>query len=79
MKRIALEHIAELEYKTHELRAMTETLRHLADHCYGDDRPEYPILEELAEANEIDTAPAGSPRLGRSGIHPLREKRNARR
>lgn len=79
VKRIALEHIAELEYKTQELRAMTETLRHLADHCHGDDRPECPILEELAEAIGIDSAAAGLPRLGRSGVHFLHEKRKARR
>jgi Cu(I)-responsive transcriptional regulator len=48
VKRIALAHVAALEAKADELRAMSRTLRHLAAHCHGDSRPECPILDDLA-------------------------------
>ncbi len=48
VKRIALEHVAELEEKIGELEAMRRTLRHLADHCQGDQRPDCPIIDDLA-------------------------------
>jgi len=51
VKRIALQHIAELEAKMQALQQMAVTLRHLARHCHGNDRPECPILEELAQGD----------------------------
>ncbi|SMH44269.1 MULTISPECIES: Cu(I)-responsive transcriptional regulator [Azospirillum] len=48
VKRVALEHIDELEAKIAELAAMRDTLRELADACHGDERPECPILRDLA-------------------------------
>lgn len=48
VKRIALEHIAELDRKLAEIRGMRNTLAHLAEHCRGDDRPDCPIIDELA-------------------------------
>ncbi|GGB03320.1 Cu(I)-responsive transcriptional regulator [Brucella endophytica] len=50
VKRIALQHVAELEAKQRELREMADTLRHLADHCHGDARPDCPIIQDLAHA-----------------------------
>ena len=47
VKRLALAHIAALEEKAVALRAMAESLRHLAAHCHGDDRPDCPIIAEL--------------------------------
>lgn len=35
---------------------MTKTLQHLAETCHGDDRPECPIIEELAEEAEAAEA-----------------------
>ena len=49
VKRVAMEHVDELDAKIAELRAMRDTLRHLAESCHGDDRPECPILRDLAE------------------------------
>lgn len=49
VKRIARAHIDELERKIAELQSMVRTLQHLAHHCHGDQRPECPILEELAK------------------------------
>lgn len=48
VKRLALNHIDALEEKIAELEAMRDSLRHLARHCHGDERPDCPILEELA-------------------------------
>ncbi len=47
-KRLVLEHVAELEEKIRELQSMSDTLKNLADHCHGDDRPNCPILDDLA-------------------------------
>jgi Cu(I)-responsive transcriptional regulator len=52
VKRLALEHIGELEEKIREMQAMKATLERLARHCHGDDRPECPIIDELAMAGE---------------------------
>lgn len=48
VKRIALEHVDDLERKMQGLREMVETLRRLAKSCHGDERPDCPIIEELA-------------------------------
>ncbi|MCX4147421.1 Cu(I)-responsive transcriptional regulator [Paraburkholderia madseniana] len=48
VKRLAQEHIAELDLRIRDLTEMRDTLEHLAQHCRGDSRPECPILEELA-------------------------------
>jgi len=54
VKRLALEHIAELDQKIREMTAMKATLQHLASCCHGDDRPECPIIEGLA-AEQLDS------------------------
>jgi len=51
VKRIALEHVEELERKAEALRDMAATLKHLAQHCHGDDRPNCPILENLGRSH----------------------------
>lgn len=48
VKRLALDHIQELERKAAILQQMADTLRNLAEHCQGDSRPECPILSGLA-------------------------------
>ncbi|WP_206951747.1 Cu(I)-responsive transcriptional regulator [Trinickia acidisoli] len=52
VKAIALQHVADLERRIAELSEMRDTLTHLADHCHGDARPDCPILEGLAAAND---------------------------
>ena len=49
VKRIALEHVADLRARIDELTAMADALQDLADACHGDHRPECPILEDLQE------------------------------
>ncbi len=48
VKRLTLAHVAALEAKAEQIQAMCRTLRHLADSCSGDERPDCPIIEELA-------------------------------
>ena len=48
VKALAQAHIEELEAKLQELQSMKTTLEHLVHCCHGDDRPDCPILEELA-------------------------------
>jgi MerR family copper efflux transcriptional regulator len=52
VKAIALEHVADLERRIAELSEMRDTLTHLAKHCHGDARPDCPILEGLAHADD---------------------------
>ena len=48
VKRLAMDHVRDLEAKAAELQAMADTLRHLAETCQGDSRPDCPILSDLA-------------------------------
>lgn len=48
VKAMALGHVKNLEQKISELETMAKTLRQLAKCCHGDNRPECPILDELA-------------------------------
>ena len=48
VKRIASKHVAALDQRIAALQAMQRTLSHLAHHCHGDERPDCPILDDLA-------------------------------
>ena len=48
VKRIALAHVADLERRIAEMEAMRQTLQQLAHCCQGNQRPDCPILSELA-------------------------------
>lgn len=48
VRRIAQGHVAEVERKIAELEAIRRTLQSLITRCHGDDRPDCPILDELA-------------------------------
>ncbi|SDE73650.1 transcriptional regulator, MerR family [Massilia sp. PDC64] len=48
VRRLALEHIEELDRKIAELEAMKRTLASLAESCHGDARSDCPILDDLA-------------------------------
>lgn len=49
VKTLAQGHLAEIEAKIHQLEKMRETLAHLVHACTGDDRPDCPILSDLAK------------------------------
>lgn len=48
VKRIALAHVSDLQRRIDEMLAMQRTLAHLAHCCHGDERPDCPILDDLA-------------------------------
>jgi MerR family copper efflux transcriptional regulator len=48
VKKIAGRHIAELKRKIAETQSLVAALEHLSRHCHGDERPECPILDDLA-------------------------------
>jgi MerR family copper efflux transcriptional regulator len=49
VKALAQAHLQELDQKLQELQAMKATLEHLVHCCHGDDRPECPIIDAIAE------------------------------
>jgi len=48
VRRIAQKHAEELAQKIAAMQEMQKTLAHLIHCCHGDERPECPILEDLA-------------------------------
>jgi MerR family transcriptional regulator, copper efflux regulator len=48
VKELSLRHVEDLERKITEMQAMARTLKHLAHNCHGDERPDCPILDDLA-------------------------------
>lgn len=48
VKALAREHVADLERRIDQLKTLRDTLQHLIGHCQGDDRPDCPILTNLA-------------------------------
>jgi MerR family gold-responsive transcriptional activator of gol and ges genes len=58
VKRLAMVQVADLRRRISDLQGMAATLEALADCCHGDDRPECPILVDLATADPLPrTAP----------------------
>ena len=49
VKRLALEHIRDIEDRIDELKSIRDTLVQLTDTCHGDHRADCPILDELAK------------------------------
>ena len=49
VKRIAQAHVADLDRRIAEMASMRRTLEALVHCCQGNDRPDCPILDELAE------------------------------
>jgi MerR family copper efflux transcriptional regulator len=47
VKRIAKQHLKQIEAKIADLKSMQDTLSHLVKECAGDQRPDCPILEDL--------------------------------
>ena len=50
VRRIAQKHADDLARRIADMQAMQQTLTHLVDCCHGDERPECPILDDLAGA-----------------------------
>jgi Cu(I)-responsive transcriptional regulator len=67
VKAVATRHVRDLEARIDEMQAMVRTLSHLAEHCSGDDRPDCPILDDLA--GTAPRSPAGRPDSRRRAEH----------
>ncbi len=78
VKSVALAHVAGLKAKAAELQAMARTLEHLAAHCHGDDRPECPIIEDLADSTPSSSRRTTRPRFGEAGRLSRVRRRAAR-
>ena len=53
VRELALARVEELKAKEREIAEMRRTLETLAKSCHGDDRPDCPILEELADQASV--------------------------
>ena len=69
VKRLALEHVEHLCEKVAEMEAMIATLRHLAENCSDDSRPDCPILRDLAEGRHGSCASSPDSRFGVAKVH----------
>lgn len=49
VKALAEEHLVRVDDKIAQLQSMQATLRHLVQECAGDNRPDGPILRDLAK------------------------------
>lgn len=52
VKRIALEHVEDLDRRIGEMLSMKRTLEALVHSCHGDERTDCPILDDLADRPE---------------------------
>jgi len=55
VKTLAAEHLERIAHKIDELQALKSTLETLVTRCHGDDRPDCPILDDLAGREDITT------------------------
>ena len=63
VKKVALQHVEDLEAKMKQLQNMADTLRHLAHNCQGNNRPDCPIIQELA-THSVQKPVRPAPRKG---------------
>jgi len=61
VKRIAQHHVDELSRRIAAMQAMQRSLQQLLQCCSGDERPECPILDDLAGLHEAEAKPRASP------------------
>ena len=52
VKAITERHLEEITARIAELESVKRTLLHLSNRCHGDDRPDCPILDDLALGSE---------------------------
>ena len=56
VKSIASDKIAEIDKKLIELQSLRHTLSTLVSACHGDDRPDCPIIDDLAGLGAVDVS-----------------------
>ena len=52
VRKVAQQHLVDLDRRIAELQTIRRTLQQLVEHCHGDQRPDCPILDDLAGATE---------------------------
>ncbi|ANY89509.1 MULTISPECIES: Cu(I)-responsive transcriptional regulator [Pseudomonas] len=57
VKALAMQHIDALNKRIEELISLRDTLSDLAAHCQGNDRPDCPILKDLANGKSCCACP----------------------
>jgi MerR family copper efflux transcriptional regulator len=57
VQQLARQYVAELDQDIEKLRSIRDQLEHLSHCCQGNNRPECPILDELAEPVPRSTRP----------------------
>lgn len=65
VKALAQAHLHQVERKLNELLTVKEALQHLVTCCHGDERPDCPILEDLAGEMAAEPSPSVARRRGR--------------
>ena len=64
VKALTEHHILEVERRIAELQSIRDTLTDLAKRCHGDNRPDCPIIEDIAAgflSTPIDVSPGKGP------------------
>lgn len=56
VKAVTARHLVQIREKMAALQQLHDSLAHLADHCHGDERPDCPIIDYLANP---DSQPPG--------------------
>ena len=64
VKCLALAHVTALDAKAREIAEMSSALRHLAERCEGDYRPDCPIIDDLAAVMGPDGQRPSAPSTG---------------
>ena len=66
VKRIAQQHIDDLSERIAQMKAMQRSLQNLVACCKGNDRPDCPILDDLAALEAAAPAPPGVRKAGKT-------------
>ncbi|MDP4002010.1 Cu(I)-responsive transcriptional regulator [Methylobacterium sp. NEAU K] len=74
VKAIAQEQIVDLRRRIAEMEDMARTLERLAESCCGDDRPECPILDDLAAKDRAPAPPRRSPASAALATHAAHQR-----
>ncbi len=69
VKAVAMEHVEHLCEKVAQMEEMIGALRHLADRCTDDERPDCPILQDLAEGRHGECDAQVENRFGVARVH----------
>ena len=77
VRRIAQQHIGELDRKIEELQSMRRTLEQLVEHCHGDHRPDCPILNDLGQSVSVRSRRSSGVGLGQQSESTVSSQQSA--